>query len=148
MRFAWKGEKVTDSTSDYAKIRLEPKIGQETKHKRVPENGKRILVVLANVNSIQRRYRLAHSTQLDSCYMTQHSVLGTVIHACESKLEDGIKIATFGDQSMSVIDLFFPYLSSQNSHTRLTRFPSDSSLYHHEYKIESQKLLPTLQIQR
>ena len=37
-------------------------------------------------------------------------------------------MGTFGDQSTSVMDLFLHCRSSQKAHTRLTRFPSESSL--------------------
>ena len=48
------------------------------------------------------------------------------------------KKITFGDQSISVIDRFLPYRSSQNSQTRLTRLPSDSSLCRALYRSREQ----------
>jgi hypothetical protein len=52
-------------------------------------------------------------------------VLRRPVSAARSRETD---VCTFGDQSMSVIERLRQYRSSQNSHTRFTRFPSESSL--------------------
>jgi hypothetical protein len=94
-----------------------------------PENGRQIQDVREGANSTLPRCHQAHLVRLDFCYMRQHSVRDTNNKIQWQANWHGNNKDTFGDQSMSVIDRFFTYLSSQNSHTLLTRFPSESSLF-------------------
>lgn len=111
IKFEWNGENVTERTSDWMQLHeFSNYRGRKRRH--APVNGTQTLVARASGGSTPQQCRRARLVLPGSCCTMHSRALGTDGHVKKPVTRRGDIGQAFGDQLISVMDLFFPYRSS------------------------------------